>query len=396
MKRLKQLLLALMAVAALLVLCVTLLKLYRERGTTSYSVYENRTMASFPVLTKQSLLDGEYFAAWDDYINDHVPKRNDLLSGYLAYRLYVKQMTEVNDTVIGERALLPVLIMANDDEFDYDGETAGTAKRLLPIQQAVESYGGIFLYVGIEEQRAALLDEYPAHAVTRERFYLGLEEAFERNSAQVGINTLFMRDQFRDVEDPLYYYSAVDHHYNLRGAFRTYQAICQTLQARGLELPVLSEEDAGICELKNEMNGTYSRKFFGMSPVTERFQSCSMDAFPAYSRWDDGEQTDRPLLELPEDDEPVPYAAYMGGDMAETIVRTNRPELPNILIVGDSFTNPVEIFSVFSFNEMRSLDFRHYTEKTLTEYLRDYPADAVVVIRDSLNYRGTDGNGGLQ
>ena len=117
---------------------------------------------------------------------------------------------------------------------------------------------------------------------------------------------------------------------------------------------------------------------------------------PPYERWDNGTRNKGPLVVLPKEGSPVSYTAYMGGDKAETIIRTNRPELPNVLIVGDSFTNPVECFCVGSFNEVRSLDFRYYDKMTLTEYLAEYPADLVVVIRDSNVYSIAEGNGDLR
>ena len=89
------------------------------------------------------------------------------------------------------------------------------------------------------------------------------------------------------------------------------------------------------------------------------------------------------------------YSVFMGGDIAESVIRTNRPELPGILIVGDSFTNPVEAFCIYSFDEVRSLDFRYYTKQSLTDYLAQHPADAVVIIRDNLNYAESAGDGTL-
>lgn len=136
------------------------------------------------------------------------------------------------------------------------------------------------------------------------------------------------------------------------------------------------------------------------------YENRTLAAHPAFSvqslwdgsyfdGWDNGERTDAPLLELPSEGEPVQYHAYMGGDKGETVIRTNHPELPNVLIVGDSFTNPVEALCTASFNELHSLDFRHYDAMTLTEYLAEYPADLVVVIRDNLNYIGAEANGDL-
>ena len=86
----------------------------------------------------------------------------------------------------------------------------------------------------------------------------------------------------------------------------------------------------------------------------------------------------------------------MGGDMGETIVQTGRPELGKILIVGDSFTNAFETLCYRSFGEMRSLDFRHYSETSLTEYIRDYQPDVVLVMRDDLTCLNTGGNGTLE
>ena len=73
---------------------------------------------------------------------------------------------------------------------------------------------------------------------------------------------------------------------------------------------------------------------------------------------------------------------YMGGDIAETVIRTDRPELPNALIFGDSFTNPVECLAYYSFNELRSVDLRHYTVQSLSDYIAAYQPDVVLCVRD--------------
>jgi hypothetical protein len=74
----------------------------------------------------------------------------------------------------------------------------------------------------------------------------------------------------------------------------------------------------------------------------------------------------------------------MGGDIEETIIRTNRPELPNVLLFGNSFTNAMECFLYTSFNEMRSLDLRYYTEKGILQYVSEYKPDIVICMRDDI------------
>ena len=80
------------------------------------------------------------------------------------------------------------------------------------------------------------------------------------------------------------------------------------------------------------------------------------------------------------------YLVYMGGDKGETILRTDRPELPKVLIFGDSFTNALETLLYPSFDEMRSLDLRHYNSKTLWDYIEDYQPDIVLDIRDDSSW----------
>ena len=72
----------------------------------------------------------------------------------------------------------------------------------------------------------------------------------------------------------------------------------------------------------------------------------------------------------------------MGGDVSVTEIVTNRPELPTVLIYGDSFTNAVESLIWYNFDTMYSLDFRHYNKMTLEEFIAEKKPDIVVCIRD--------------
>ena len=87
------------------------------------------------------------------------------------------------------------------------------------------------------------------------------------------------------------------------------------------------------------------------------------------------------------------YDYYMGGDIGETIIKTNRPGLPRVLVIGDSFTNPLEGILYTSCDEMRSLDYRHYDGENILDYIADYQPDVVLYVRDDLTCITTEGNG---
>ncbi len=358
------------------------------------SVYENRSLAPRPALSWEALWSGRLFQDWDHYLSDHVAWRDAILRDQLWLRLRVKRQTLVNDLVLGREVLLPYLGEKYPEPEEARSLGQAAAERLVPIREAAEAWGGHFLYLGIEGQSVVFRDSYPSYIHNHVAYYQKLAAAFREAAAERGIEARYLIEEMG--EHPEDFYSRVDHHYNLRGAYLAYRTICAWSEAQGLPVPLLSQETLKIAPLSNPFYGSYNRKLYGLSPVTEQLLGFDPACMPSYSRRDNGVRTDAPLLALPPEGQPVDYSAYMGGDFGETVIRTHRPELPNLLIVGDSFTNPVEALCVGSFNEIRSLDFRYYRDMSLTEYLRLHPADLVVLIRDSLNYTGTEGNGDLR
>ena len=166
----------------------------------------------------------------------------------------------------------------------------------------------------------------------------------------------------------------------------TYQSVCEAFGIRASEI--------SIAETQSDLLGTYNRKLYDLSPVREAMQAVQTP-FPEYERLDNGAASDTPLIRIRGSGQSL-YGDYMGGDIAETIVRTTRPALPRILIVGDSFTNALELLAVFDFDEMRSLDYRHFDGPALSDYIRAYRPDYVLILRDDVSCLGSDGNGALQ
>lgn len=103
---------------------------------------------------------------------------------------------------------------------------------------------------------------------------------------------------------------------------------------------------------------------------------------------------DSTVFKLPSsEDVLVEYLIYMGGDVSETIIQTNGPDLPKVLLFGNSYTNALETFLYTSFDETRSLDLRAYQDKGILEYIEDYQPDIVVYLKYDLEYLLRTGNG---
>ncbi len=396
MKRFAQLLFLLPVLAGILFLSVTTL-FFSDTAPEQYDPYENRTLASPPVLSSATLWDGSYFSGLETYLSDHIYHRTQWLDANVHYQL-LRKSPSVNGVVVTPTALM--LDCGLFSHCDYTANAQAMAERLSAIASLTESYGGTFLFVGVPTQYAAYREAYPSFMNSNGEKIDEIYAAFSTAAEEHDLPCLYLEGLFANlsIQELPEYYSPVDHHYTFKGAYMSYLAICQRLQELGWEFPIVTQEHITITSLPNPYLGTYSRKLYSASPISGALQVFTSDMEVPYTRYDNGVETGNPLVQLPQSPEEfVYYSAYMCGDMGETVLSTGREDLPNILIVGDSYTNPLEALFSLSCNEMRSLDLRYYTGgMALSEYIAQYRPDIVLYVRDNGHYVDLEGNGNIQ
>lgn len=150
----------LLVFCALVLVAVPVLTAFSE--PSDYSIYENRTLTtSRPSFSFSSLFSGAYFEGWENYLRDSVWNRDGLLK--LSTRLdMLAGRPFVNDIHASSEALLPYTSeTVNPDTVAEDA--ARMADNLAALAAQVESYGGIFLYVGVPNQYSVYRAGYPAY-----------------------------------------------------------------------------------------------------------------------------------------------------------------------------------------------------------------------------------------
>ena len=365
--------------------------LWSRKTTAAY--YENRSLAEFPAVTAESLWDGTLGGNLESWYSDHVPGRTTLLKADTAVQMNLLHRPVVNEVVSAADVLLPFLDYEERAAEEYPALAAAAAEPFARLSGYVRAYGGTFCYAGFPEQRVYFRDKYPDYLSRHETEASAGDGAYARAMAEAGVDFLDMGAVYDAQGHPETYYSAVDHHYNYYGAYTAYRAILDHLAEAGRDLPVLTEEDLDFRDLPNPYIATRNRKLYNLWPNEERAVIGIQRNPVPFTRYDNGELSERPLFVLPEADYmPTTYNLYMGGDFAETVLETGRPELPNALIFGDSFTNALETLLYASFNETRVLDLRHYGEISLREYLDQYRPDVVLCIQNDTFYYLGGGN----
>lgn len=357
-----------------------------------------RNLSAFPEITAETVLSGQVFGDLETLFCDYAAGRTTALKAVTWCDLNVFHRPVVNDIVVTDDALLEQLYTMPDTADDIARKAADVAADNAALRDQIEAYGGHYCYIAVPCQYAYYEDEYPSYLENRSAYTAAELAALNSAMDAQGITHVDMGPIFDSLGHLPAFSSKVDNHYGLRGAYETYRAAVQALHsAYGLALPFPEEgTDVDFTALPNPYMGSRTRKLMGLRGNNEHLLTAVFREDIPFTRFDNGGEAAPSVYALPAtDSEPVTYGLYMGGDIAETVIRTDRPALPSVLIFGDSFTNPVESLAYYSFDELRSIDLRHYTAQSLSDYIDAYRPDVVLCVRDYQSLLSREYNGNL-
>jgi hypothetical protein len=306
---------------------------------------------------------------------------------YALLNLRALGKVEMNGVVVGKGGVLLGDLSARTPLTDAQigTELDATMAQFDRLKAIVSSYGGKLLVVGHPTKNSFLRSDYPVGLsfpddLTRigPLYFAALDR---HGVANVDMAAIFAKHR----SEKLYY--DTDHHWTFTGAYLTYAAMLERLGVKPL---ALSELD--LTTLSNRFVGSFNRKVAMAFPQTEKLTIASPRVPIPYTRTQDG-VVSHDLFRAHPAGASIAYGIYDQGDNREVVIDTNRPKLPSLLLVGDSFTNAVETLAWTGFNESRYVDLRYYDAMPLYDYVAKYkPDDVVILVRDE-RYLYRFGNG---
>ncbi len=361
------------------------------------SKLENRKLATVPNYSSKSLLNGEYFEEWENYLIDHFYCRDIWIRGYNLLNVSILDKVNVNNMVITEEGyLLP--FVAYDRRYNlkkYSEDIYEIVEKIYKLNNYIKSYGGKFYFIGIPEQSSYLRDKYPYYCRNKSEYLDNNEITMFEELNKKKIPNINMHEIYK-VDHKENYYFKTDHHFTLRGAYRAYIEIVQRIIAdakKEVIRPPLEEKELEFIVLPNPILGSRNRKLSYIFDTDEKLEIAYPLVEIEYEKFTNG-NLDPDFYHINRDSDARPdYGVFMGGDNGETIIETKREGLPNLLIFGDSFTNALEPLLYYHFDETRILDLRYYSKMSLYEYIEQHRPDYIIMIRDDLNYGNLEGNG---
>ncbi len=360
-----------------------------------YSYYENRNLSACPELTAEGVMDGSFFTDLDTFVKERSVAREIFLRLSTFIDLHILHRPVVNDVVITKNSLLPFNNYEIISEYNINYYSDEVSENLKSHSELVESYGGSFYYVAVPCQYVCKSEDYPWYLNNRTEYTSQSRITLFNKLNEASVDYIDMLEYYERAGRPDSYTSNIDNHYGILGGYATYLEIINRINSDGkYTLDPLEEGEFSYSEVETRYLGSRTRKLFDMWDISEELGVITPNVNLPFVRYNYGSKGSSTVYSLPGEDERYStYGIYMGGDISETIIETNRPDLPSILVYGDSFTNAVESLIWYNFDTMYSLDYRYYDEMDLNSYIEKYKPDIVICIRDYEAMLAPWGNG---
>lgn len=336
--------------------------------TKGFSEKENRYLAKFPALSRESILNGKFTEGFETYTTDQFPLRDDFIRlNVMTHRLMGKKDT--NDVYFGKDGYLLEKV-THVDEVQLEKNTEHLESFFLDL--ASQNIGATAIIAPTAPY--ILGDKLPA---------FGNQYDQGKLLATLG-DTL--GDHFLDLtptflarnEDDLYY--RTDHHWTTTGAFYAYEAFCKK---NNLPLPKIEDYDVTVVD----------DSFFGTIHTKVPLPNQAPDQLLRFVA-DDGFQVTHDLTETSQSlykesalTTRDKYTYYLGGNHAITRIETGIANGQHILVIKDSFAHSFVPFLTGGYETITMIDYRYFNGSTQSLIAQE-GINHVLVLYNAIQFGG--------
>ncbi|TXJ41384.1 alginate O-acetyltransferase AlgX-related protein [Brachyspira aalborgi] len=194
--------------------------------------YENRTLASKPIFMSTNI--NEYPKKYEEYFNDYLPFRNELVKLKNLNDIFVFNNLVHKDLILGKEKWLFLkwdsLIPNYMGTYTYTTEELERAKNNLIRLKEVFNQNGADFYMVICPDKNQIYPEYMPDYIKRIHPEFNATDVFIKYMKEnTDLNIIYLKEYFLDVKKyyPIYY--KFDAHWNKLGAYFGYQEIMNNI-----------------------------------------------------------------------------------------------------------------------------------------------------------------------
>lgn len=334
----------------------------RERSET-----ENRLLAQAPAFSWESLRDGSFTEAVEEYFADQFPLR-DQWTG-------LKARTE---QLVGKREFKGVYLCGDTLISKVDPPADGLEERNLSYVSRLAESAEVPVYLGLIPSAAEIWrDRLPEGAESWD------QAAFiVQGTALEGVRAIDFRTALSaHAEEDIFY--RTDHHWTTLGAYYGYTALMNAL-GRGEEVLEPEAFQRRVPPHADEFRGTlYSQSgVHWLAPDTIEFWA--EEEGLSVTSWRDGSPEAAELYDFDRLLVKDKYSAFLGGNQPLCVIRSPEGE-GKLLVIRDSYSDSLAPFLAWHFEEVHLLDPRYY-RRSAAEYARENGIGSIAVVFSVPNF----------
>lgn len=365
------------------------------------SGFENRTLAQVPDANWEKLKDGSLFREFETYFSDQFVARDSWLEGYTRIQLGLGKTFIEGYHVTADKWIInePVGV-ASQEPIDE------AANALNHFGEKLKEKGIPLYYFPLPSKATVITDLLPSYFPEDKGEWN--KEYLLSQLDKSKVTAVDVRDKFEESlseEEIFKLYFKTDHHWNIFGAFRGYQIVINTLASQypgEVEMAFTLDEMDQSCVNDREFAGSWNKQLY---LLVEGHGDKICYLLP--KRNSIAEELDiynGPINEenhvelhevyataLNEEDQlsPVSYARSYTFDYPEiNVINGQAPNDLSVLILKDSYTNPITYHLAHQFKHTTIYDIRHNEDISVFDFVTQNDFDIVVVMYNDRNLSG--------
>lgn len=327
------------------------------------SAVEGRNLAQFPTEATEQLP-----AQLTDYVVDQFPGRNALLKAYTEEEL-LQGKWEVRDTYVVDAEWLMTPI--------YPISPLQQQNIVDSLEQCAIEMEIPFFYGCVPQKNDALEDlaDLVDNQVSQDnKAQLMAMMKPESQVVMVDIGSYFNQKFTLEQRKNLYY--KTDFHWNHQGAFQAASYIGQTMVEKDIMDTALTEEQFTWQDYTGTpYQGDLNRRFSNLFPMTEQIPYYQGERANLSFYWSVDQSvtaTEQEIFPLDVAQQPLNYNALSTENLGYyQVVNPYAPVDKSLLIVKDSYENPMTEYFIQTFRTVHVIDPRSYKEPYTIQELID-------------------------
>jgi len=365
----------------LIVISTGLFTLFKEQY--DMSILENRTLVKIPAFTVKSYINKEYQSLLEDSLSDQYMFSNYIKNNINEFS-YFLDFSQIPKNICSKKY---VAIYGNESYKFYNFNCGDYIVMKQPqtinekeIKGRIQTYNKINNYI----------DAY--------YYFISMPKIFnfEENEYNYGILELLKKElknakgfetfEYKNYDEYTKFFYKTDHHWNYKGSYIGYKDIISMIAPKEKIIKPQQEivfNDFVFYGSRSRISQIYD---FADTFVVYKFKYPKMEIINNVVSSKYGEE-DNYFNNIYPKGKTVNHYAFYGNDAAEVIFNTEYNNKDNILIFGDSMSNPTNKLIASHFNRTHVIDLRHYetvfgTKFDIKKYIEENKIDKVLFIID--------------